>query len=54
MIKYISILGYRGFSKKREIQFAIPNGELGSGLTILVGTNNSGKTTIIEAIKAFN
>ena len=54
MIKYISILGYRGSSKKIEIQFAIPNRELGSGLTILVGTNNSGKTTIIEAIKAFN
>lgn len=43
MIKYISILGYRGFSKKREIQFAIPNGELGSGLTILVGDKQLGQ-----------
>lgn len=32
----------------------MPNGKAGSGLTILVGGNNTGKTTIIEAIKYFN
>lgn len=54
MIKNISILGYRGFGEKQELEFALPNGEKGSGLTFLVGANNSGKTTVIEAIRAFN
>lgn len=54
MIKSISIHGLRGFGEKRIIQFALPNGAPGSGLTILVGANNSGKTTILEAIRSFN
>lgn len=50
-IKKISIEGLRGFSKKTEIEFAMPDKEnLGSGLTVLVGANNSGKSTVIEAI----
>ncbi len=54
MIKSISIQGFRGYSEKQEISFSLPNGISGSGLTFLVGANNSGKTTIIEAIRAFN
>lgn len=54
MYKKISIEGLRGFSQKRELLLSIPNGELGSGLTVLVGPNNSGKSTIIEAFKALN
>lgn len=54
MIKNLSIHGLRGFGEKRTIQFAIPNGNLGGGLTILVGANNSGKTTIFEALRSFN
>lgn len=50
-IKRLSIEGLRGFSKKTEIKFAIPDKEnVGSGLTVLVGPNNSGKSTVIEAI----
>lgn len=50
-IKKITIEGLRGFSKKTEIEFAIPDKEnKGSGLTVLVGPNNSGKSTLIEAI----
>lgn len=55
MIKEIRISGFRGFSTSQTIPFAIPNAQkLGSGLTIITGANNAGKTTIIEAIRAFN
>ena len=54
MIKDISIHGLRGFGEERTISFAIPNGLCGSGLTMLVGANNTGKTTILEALRSFN
>lgn len=54
MIKNLEINGFRGFGKKQTIQFAQPNGELGSGLTFIVGSNNTGKTTILECLKFFN
>lgn len=55
VIKSISIQGLRGFGKKEEINFAIADGiKEGSGMTIFVGGNNSGKTTILEALRSFN
>lgn len=54
MIKSITIHGFRGFGEKRTVNFSIPNGLSGSGLTVLVGPNNSGKTTILEALRSFN
>ncbi len=54
MIINLSIHGLRGFGEERTISFAIPNGKFGSGLTIFVGANNSGKTTILEALRSFN
>ena len=54
LIKQISIHGLRGFGQKQTIEFAIPNQKVGSGLTIFVGGNNTGKTTILEALRAFN
>ena len=55
MIKELTISGYRGFGKEQTIKFAIPdNIKAGSGLTIITGANNTGKTTIIESIQAFN
>ena len=54
MIKELSIFGFRGFGEKQTLQFALPIGQVGSGLTIITGANNSGKTTIIESIRAFN
>ncbi len=54
MIKTLSIEGFRGFNKKQTLHFSIPvNNKPGSGLNILVGSNNSGKTTIIESIQSF-
>ena len=48
----ISINGYRGFASERVLEFAIPNDSIGSGLTVVVGANNSGKSTIFESIRA--
>ena len=54
-IKRLTINGLRGFSDETNIHFAIPDNETpGSGLTILFGPNNSGKSTIIEAIHLLN
>ena len=49
-IQKILIKNFRGFSGPHEINFATPNGKKGSGLTVICGPNNSGKTSIIEAI----
>ncbi len=49
LVKF-SISGLRSFAKPQEIPLAVPNGQLGSGLTMIVGPNGSGKTTIIEAL----
>ena len=54
MITKLIIRGLRGFGEEKAIQFALPNGKNGSGLTIFVGANNSGKTTILEALRSFN
>lgn len=51
MFDKIKIEGLRGFADKTEISLAKPNGQPGSGITLLTGPNNSGKSTIIEAIK---
>ena len=48
MIESISCVGYRGFSTKQTLNLAIPNGTPGSGLTVLVGPNGGGKSTLIE------
>jgi predicted ATP-dependent endonuclease of OLD family len=47
----IEIEHYRGFYAPQGIDFAVPNGAPGSGLTVLVGPNNSGKTTVVDALK---
>lgn len=48
MIKSISCIGYRGFSTKQTLNLAQPNGKPGSGLTVLVGPNGGGKSTLVE------
>lgn len=49
VVKSLKIKGFRGFSEETVLKLAIPNGEDGSGLTVIVGPNNSGKSSIIEA-----
>lgn len=50
-LKSLSIKDYKGFYSLNEIEFAIPNQE-GSklGLNVIVWPNNTGKTTILEAL----
>ena len=51
MLKSISLENYKGFLETQTINFALPdNLQDGSGLTLIVGPNNTGKTTIIEAL----
>lgn len=50
-IKSIKICGFKCFpDKETTIDFKIPNSFSGSGLNVLVGQNNSGKSTVFEAI----
>ncbi len=52
VLTLLTINGLRGFASPQTLRFASPNTQLGSGLTILVGANNVGKSTAIEAIRA--
>ena len=42
---------FRSFKNKQTLQFAMPTGKLGSGLTYIVGANNAGKTSSLEAMQ---
>jgi hypothetical protein len=53
-IKSLLVHGLRGFASAQTFPLAIPNGAPGSGLTILVGPNSGGKSTVIEAIRALS
>ena len=50
-LKSIQLKNFKGYlGESQEIEFAIPDGTPGSGLNILVGENNGGKSTLLEAI----
>lgn len=53
-LENIKIIGYRGFKELGSLDFAIPNGTEGSGLTIITGPNNSGKSSILECLRTRN
>lgn len=47
-----SLNNFRCFKTRQFLVFAIPDGEkTGSGLTYIVGANNSGKTSVLEAMQ---
>lgn len=50
-IDELTVGGLKGFAKTQRVKFAQPNGENGSGLTILVGPNNGGKSTVIDSLR---
>jgi hypothetical protein len=53
MISSLSIKGLRGFATYETLTLAKPEaGRPASGLTILVGPNNGGKSTVVEAFRA--
>ena len=46
-----TIANYRGFQDEQTLKIAFPkDGGLGSGITYIVGENNTGKTTVIEGL----
>ena len=50
-IKHLCIHNFKGFCGENSIEFGIPDVQTpGSGLNILVGENNTGKSTLFEAI----
>lgn len=50
-IKRIKITNFKGFAGESDwLEFSTPNGQPGSGLNILVGENNTGKSTAFEAV----
>ncbi len=51
-VRTLRIKGFRGFSEEQSLRFGQPNGDPGGGLTILVGPNNGGKSTVIESVQA--
>ncbi len=53
-IESLTIEGYRGFGEKQKLCFAKPTGEVGSGLTVLVGPNSGGKSTVLESLRALS
>lgn len=50
-IDTFQIHGFRGFSTPETLHLAQPTGQPGSGLTILVGPNSGGKSTLIEGFR---
>jgi len=52
-VESLEIEGFRGFGKSSKLILGLPDGAAGgSGLTIVVGANNAGKSTIWESFDA--
>ena len=49
-VNQLQIKNFKCFQDKTFENLAVPNGEKGSGLNILIGENGNGKTTLLEAI----
>lgn len=51
-ITCIAVQGFRGFREEVTLRLAQPTGAPGSGLTVVVGANNTGKSTLWESFDA--
>ncbi|MGH7239046.1 MAG: ATP-dependent nuclease [Candidatus Saccharimonadales bacterium] len=50
-IKELLVSNFKGFSGAQPtLTFNVPDGTLGSGLNVFVGENNTGKSTLLEAV----
>ncbi|CAN5818105.1 hypothetical protein BH24ACT2_BH24ACT2_07350 [soil metagenome] len=48
----LRIRGLRAFAESQELEFSLPQGRVGSGITVLVGPTGGGKSTVLEALRA--
>lgn len=53
-ITSVAVRGFRGFREEASLQLAQPTGAPGSGLTVVVGANNTGKSTMWESFDALS
>jgi predicted ATP-dependent endonuclease of OLD family len=49
-IQNLRIANYRGIGAEQTLEFACPSGFNASGLTVFVGPNNAGKSTVLRAL----
>lgn len=50
-IKKINVKNFKGYKDIHELEFNLPDNKTpGSGLNVLVGENNTGKSSVFEAI----
>jgi predicted ATP-dependent endonuclease of OLD family len=49
MLHTLDVSYFRAVGASQRIDFAVPNGQIGSGLTVLVGQNNTGKSTFLRS-----
>ncbi len=49
-IEKIKIKNFKCFAEEKEIYFSVPNGTDNLGLNLFIGDNNTGKSTIFEAL----
>ena len=54
LVHSITLENFKAFKKSQTIEFAVPDGKASSGLTIIVGDNNSGKSSLPEILKWAN
>lgn len=54
MLQQLELQGLRGFETNQVVPLAVAGGTESLGLTIFVGENNSGKSTVVEALRALS
>ena len=50
-LKEVDIKATKGFAAKESLSFAVPNNLPGSGLTIMIGQEKTGKTSVIQSLR---
>ena len=50
-LKEINIESAKGFIGQKSLSFAMPNNLPGSGLTVLIGQEKTGKTSVMQALQ---
>lgn len=54
LARSVHVQGYRGFRSFQTLELATPNGKQGTGLTLVVGANNAGKSALWESFETLS